>query len=230
MTVVGLFRTLKNFLLSKFSADSTALENALPEYMLGSLLISAAEDDGKTSPSFSAPGGSSVTLEPTTKAGDLMSPELKAAQDAAAAATLRAEAAESKIAASAASARSAEFAAQAATLVTEARLHPDEVEGFVAFMAQPDDKQTVEFSAPDGTKKSFDGRKFISDFIKRRAPLVEMKEVAKGKHTGAATAVAFSAPPGTVIDNARLELHHRAVEYAAQHKVEYLAAVKAVQD
>ena len=121
------------------------------------------------------------------------------------------------------------FAAAAAALVTEGRLHPDEVENYVAFMAQPDDAQTVSFSAADGTAKTFNAREFMANFIKRRAPLVEMKEIAKGKATGGATTVAFSAPSGMPVDGARLDLHQRAVAYAADNKVDFVTAIKALQ-
>ena len=233
MTVASLFRTIKNFLLVKFGAtDKQAVEDAVPEYLITSLQLNASQElaeSGVTSPMFSASGGSPATDPPTTKAGDPMSEELKAAQAAAAAAETRAKEAEAKLAAQAQSARSAEFAAKADALVKEHKLHPDEVEGFVAFMARPDAQHTVEFAAADGTAKSFNARDWMDKFIARRGALVPVGEAAAGKAAGATTAASFAAPADVPVDSSRLDLHNRAVAYAAQHKCDYVTAVKAVE-
>lgn len=227
MTLVGLLRGIKNFFLAKFSTDAVGVENALPEYQLQQLLIAAAADDAP--PAGLTHYAAQQALAANQTKDDAMSAEqLLAAQNAAAAEKTRADNAVAQLAQTQAAARAVSFAATAAALVTEGRLHPDEVENYVAFMAQPDDAQTVSFSAPDGTAKTFNAREFMANFIKRRAPLVEMKEIAKGKVTGTATTVAFAAPSGREIDASRLAEHHLALAYMAEHKVDYLAAAQAV--
>ena len=233
MTVANLFRQIKNFLLTKFSGDAASINDALSEFALNDLQRIAADDiaeqnakqRGATYPNFSAPDDPAHSLK---KEDDMSAEQLKLAQDAAAAEKTRADNAVAQLAKTQADARTVSFAAAAAALVAEGRLHPDEVDNYVAFMAQPDDKQTVEFSAPDGTAKTLNARDFVANFIKRRAPLVEMKEIAKGKATSAASNVAFAAPSGVPVDGARLDLHQRAVAYAADNKVDFVTAVKAL--
>lgn len=227
MTVAGLFRSIKNFLLVKFGAtDKQAVEDALPEYLLNDLQLSASQElaearaeAGTASPMFSASGGSPATDPPTTKAGDPMSDPLKAAQDAAAAEKARADELQRRMDAQAQSARSAEFAAKADALVKEHKLHPDEVEGFVAFMARPDAQHTVEFAAADGTAKSFNARDWMDKFIARRGALVPVGEAAAGKAASATTAASFAAPGGVEVDAASVARLAEAEAYAAQHKV-----------
>lgn len=227
MTLVGLLRGIKNFFLAKFSTDAVGVENALPEYQLQQLLIAAAADDAP--PAGLTHYAAQQALAADQSRNDAMSADqLKAAQDAAAAEKTRADNAVAQLAQTEARARAVSFAATAAALVTEGRLHPDEVENYVAFMAQPDDAQTVSFSAPDGTAKSFNAREFMANFIKRRAPLVEMKEIAKGKATGAAGTVAFAAPDGAQVDGTRMDMHLRAVAYQEENKCDYSTAIRAV--
>lgn len=232
MTVANLWRSIKNFFLTKFPTDAAAVEAAMPEWQLSDLTRNAVIEQQKDNaevakayPNFSA-NGNPASLN--SNEVDMSALELKAAQDAAAAEKTRADAAVAKLAQAEATARSAEFAASADALVKEGKLHPDERDNYVAFMAQPDDRQTVEFSAADGTAKSFNARDFLSDFIKRRAPLVEMKEVAKGKAVVQATAD-FSAPDGVAVDSSQLELHARAKAYAAEHNCSFIDALRAVR-
>jgi hypothetical protein len=231
MTLVGLLRGIKNFFLSKFSTDAVGIENALPEYQLQQLLISAAAEDAPATPGIMnyAAQQALAASQATQLKDDAMSAEqLLAAQNAAAAEKQRADEAVAKLAATEASARAVNFAADARALVAEGRLHPDEVENYVAFMAQPDDAQTVSFAAPDGTAKTFNARQFMADFVKRRAPLVEMKELAKGKAAGT-TAVAFAAPADLAVSAERNDLHARATALAAENKLSYVDAVRQLE-
>lgn len=232
MSVAKLWRSVKNFFLTKFPTDAAAVEAAMPEWQLNDLTRNAVieqqkdnAEEAKAYPNFSANGNPGSL---NSNEVDMSALELKAAQDAAAAEKTRADAAVAKLAQAEATARSAEFAASADALVKEGKLHPDERDNYVAFMAQPDDRQTVEFSAADGTAKSFNARTFLTDFIKRRSALVEMKEVAKGKAVVQATAD-FSAPDGVAVDSSQLELHARAKAYAAEHNCSFIDALRAVR-
>lgn len=231
MSVANLFRSLKNFLLTKFTGDAAAIAEALPEYTLNDLQLSAAteiaEDSakaGSTYPNFSAADDPALTSK-----DDHMSAELlKKAQDDLAAANKVAADATAALAKSQAAQRSVEFAAQADALIKEGRLHPDERDNYVAFMAQPEGDLTVEFSAPDGTEKSFSAREFLANFIKRRAPLVEMKEIGKGKVDAGAKVVDFAAPPGMGVDPESAHRHNQIEEYSRANKVSYIDAARAL--
>lgn len=232
MTLANLFRSVKNFLLTKFTADSVAINDALPEYSLNDLQMGAARDiaehQAKQDQSPLNYAAQQALAATQTKDDAMSAEQLKAAQDAVAAEKTRADNAVAQLAQTEARARAVSFAATAAALVTEGRLHPDEVENYVAFMAQPDDAQTVSFSAPDGTAKTFNAREFMANFIKRRAPLVELKEIAKGKAAGTTT-VAFSAPSDLAVSADRADLHARATALAAENKLSYVDAVRQLE-
>lgn len=224
-TVSALMRGLKNFFFARFGGTPEAtdqIERALPEYLLESLGLNAASEAAAMKPmSYGAPHS-------TSPEGDPMSAELLAAANAARdAAVAEAKAAKDALAASQCHARTVQFAADADRLIGDHSLHPDERESYVAFMAQPDDEATVSFAAADGTAKAFNAKTFLTDFIKRRGALLPKGEAAGGKHTEAA-AIWFAAPQGVAINSSRLADHALALAYVAQHKVDYLTAVKAV--
>jgi len=233
-TMSALFRQLKNFLFARFGGTpeaTTQINDALPEYMLNSLSLNAAEEAARANRAlgFAAPT--------TTPLGDDMSAEqlaaAKAATDAANAerdaALAKAKAADERLAAAQYGQRCVQFAADADKLIAEFSLHPDERDDYIAFMAQSDDDATVSFAAADGAQKSFNAKAFLTDFIKRRGALLPKGERAAGKTTTGAAPVSFAAPEGVAVSAEGLERMARINAYAAEHKLDFAAAAIAVE-
>lgn len=227
MTVAHLFRSIKNFLLAKFgTTDEALIQETLPEPALLRLHTAASVelDASRASGAYAAPDGSGVD---ETKEGDSMAEELEAARQAAQEAERRAAEADAARLRAEQQARSVQFAATAQRLVSEGRLHPDEVEGYVAFFASG--QESVAFAASDGKSTQVNLREWFDRLLARRAPLVQTRPSGDTAATSKAlAALAFSAPDRVPVDAERLELHQRAQRFAEANKVDYLTAVRAV--
>jgi hypothetical protein len=113
-------------------------------------------------------------------------------------------------------------------LVNDGKLLPRQKASTVELLlALPANSDPVSFSEGDKQVSKPAGevlRTFLSELPKQ----VDFSEKSRGEG-GAVAAASFSAPPGSVIDAAGIELHNRAVAYQQSHQgVGYLDAVKAV--
>lgn len=228
-TIAMLFRGLKNLFLKRDGADearAAQVEQALPEYAIDQLTINAAEDRAANKPlGYAAP-----TSPNTTQGDDMSAEQLAAANAARDKAEAEAKSLRDQLASAERAQRAVAYAADADALVKEFKLHPDERDQYVAYMAHCDEHATFDFAAPDGTTKTFDAKTFLSDFIKRRGAMVTAGEVGAGKNkANGASAPAFAAPPGFEVASDRLDLHERATAYAKEHKVDYATAAIAVE-
>jgi len=114
------------------------------------------------------------------------------------------------------------------SLVASGHLVPAQVSVAVATLDFFSVAETpVEFGEGDDKAPLIDGfRKFLSDMPKR----IEFGETATGKKAAGEgdAPVEFAAPQGYSVDAESLATHNKALAYQAQHKTDYLTAVKAV--
>ncbi len=113
-------------------------------------------------------------------------------------------------------------------LVAEGKLLPKEQEVAVAtldfFAGQ---EAAVEFGEGDDKEPLIDGfKRFLGELPKR----IEFGETATGKKAAGEgdSRAEFAAPQGYSVDADALATHTKALAWQAQHKTDYLAAVKAV--
>jgi hypothetical protein len=199
---------------------------------VGFLGAAAPAVKGLRTPAF-ADEGDAVTLEidfsESIHQENLVSPEEKAA--------LEAENAQLKtqLAAAEATAREMKVAqihadnvSYVESLVASGHMVPAQVGVAVATLDFFSVAETpVEFGEGDDKAPLIDGfRKFLSDMPKR----IEFGETATGNKAAGEgdTPVEFAAPAGYSVDAESLATHNKALAYQAQHKTDYLAAVKAV--
>ncbi|MDP2808646.1 MAG: hypothetical protein Q8O34_00690 [Rhodocyclaceae bacterium] len=197
---------------------------------VGFLGAAAPAVKGLRTPEFSADEAGVETIEFSThEEMSAVTPEEKAALEAENAQLkqqIADAAAREKAAASAR--RHADHASFCEGLVTEGRLAPGLLPAIVQtldFVAGQE--QGVEFAEGEVKKPLADA---LRDALKAAPKLIEFAERSadRGGSSGARVA-GFAAPPGLEVDAAALDVHNRARAYAEAHKVDYVAAVAAVQ-
>jgi len=159
--------------------------------------------------------------EPTQQEVSLVTPEEKAALEAENA-QLKAQIAATKVAQI-----HKDHAAFAETLVTGGQLLPAEVEVAVATLDFLAGQETVvEFGEGETKKPLIEGfKEFLGTLPKR----IEFGEHATSDKAGdGESRVEFAAPQGYAVDVDALAIHRKALAHQAEHKTDYLAAVKAV--
>ncbi|MBL4783000.1 MAG: hypothetical protein JKX92_12230 [Porticoccaceae bacterium] len=118
--------------------------------------------------------------------------------------------------------------------VTDGRLLPAQTPGLAEFMASllTDDNDAFEFSVGDGDKKTKATKtpaKFISDFVASLGKQITLgadDTSGPDEHSKSAN---FSTPAGAVVDEDRLALHNKALDYQVQNKCDYVTALTAVE-
>lgn len=212
-----LWRSLRDWMIGKFGQDEA--DRVLPGYQVQQLeqgaqdeLREAQAEATAISPSFS---------ESNHQETSTVTPEEKAA--------LEAENAQLK--AQLAAAKTAQIhkdhAAFAESLVASGQLLPAQQGVAVATLDFFAGAETpIEFGEGDAKKPLIEGfKEFLSALPKR----IEFGEAATGeKAASAAVSVDFAAPQGYSVDAEALATHRKALAHQAQHKTDYLAAVKAV--
>lgn len=196
---------------------------------VGFLGAAAPAVTGLRMPEFAADAAGIETIEFSTPQQEVhVTPEEKAALEAENA-QLKAQIADAtaREKAAATARRHADHASFCAALVTEGRLVP----GLAPVIVQTLDfvagqEQVVEFAAEGGAKTPL--ATALQDALKAAPKLIEFAERAADKDAANA-AVAFAAPQGMTVDAAALDTHRKALAYAESHKVDYVAAVAAVQ-
>jgi len=76
-----------------------------------------------------------------------------------------------------------------------------------------------------GEQKDVSPAQLLEGFLKRLPVVVPMGELVKDQSV---TGASFAGPQGFTVDADRLDLHNKALAYQAQHKVDYMTAVRAV--
>lgn len=214
-----LWRSLREWLIGKFGQDEA--DKVVPGYQVATLeqgaqdeLRDAQAEAGAVSPGFSEP--------PNPKETSIVTPEEKA--------TLEAENAQlkSQLAALKTAQIHADNVSYVESLVASGHMVPAQVDVAVATLDFFSAAETpVEFGEGDDKAPLVDGfRKFLGELPKR----IEFGETATGdKAAGEGDArVEFAAPSGYSVDADALAIHQKALAHQAQHKTDYLAAVKAV--
>ena len=212
-----LWRSLREWLIGKFGQDEA--DKVVPGYQVATLeqgaqdeLREAQAEAGAVSPAFSAQPHQETAVTPEEKAA------LEAEN-----AQLKTQLAEMK-----AAQIHADNVSYVESLVASGHMVPAQVDVAVATLDFFSAAETpVEFGEGDDKAPLIDGfRKFLGELPKR----IEFGETATGdKAVGEGDARAeFSAPSGYSVDADALAIHQKALAHQAQHKTDYLTAVKAV--
>lgn len=222
----SLWRNLREWFIGKFGQDEA--NKVIPGYQVRSL-EQGAQDELRESQTDAA-GAPAPAFSETNPKGDEMSAEDKARLAALEVENKTLVAKQVEFAEAdkkrAADARHAEHAAFAEGLAKDGKLLPAQKDVAVAtldFMAGQE--QVVEFGEGDAKKPLVDAFK---DLLQAMSKQVEFAEVGKGD-AGGASSVEFAAPRGYQVDQEKMATHLKALEYAEQHKCDYVTAVKAVE-
>lgn len=217
----SLWRSLRDWLLVKFGQEDA--DHAIPSYNVSSLEASAAQPDDQD---CSAGGLIPAFASPTKET--LVTPEQKAALEAENV-VLKNRVAENEARdkLNAATARHTANLAFAETLATDGKLLPAQKDVAVAtldFLAAQD--TPVEFGERDAKKPLVDAFK---EFLAALPKQVEFGEAAtRERADGGAATVEFAAPTGFGVDGEAAARHRKALAYQAQHKTDYLTAIRAI--
>lgn len=209
----GLWRRMRDFLIAQFGLEKA--DAVIPDYSIGTL-EDAARADAAPIPAFSEPLNKEAAVTPEEKAA-LEAENQRLKQQ------IADNAAREKTAAAAA--RHAEHASFAEAQVAAGRLTPAQQGVAVAALDALSDAP-VEFGEGDGKKPLAEAfREFLAALPKQ----VEFGETAaKGAAAGAPATAEFAAPAGFAVDGEAAALHRKALAHQAQHKTDYLTAVRAV--
>lgn len=224
--VVGLFRGIRDFFISKFGLE--AADNVIPSWQLDGMAADAVREDlsgdGSYNPGFSttktnnSPELDMNTLTPAQIAKDA---ELKDRE-----AKLALQEAEGKKSARAAS--TASFAAFAETLITGGKLLPAQKVVVVEVLTLLQDGGQVASFAQGDENHGKTGAQLLQKLLESLPKQVEFKEIATGGPDAAATA-SFAAPPGFEVNAEGLAMHNKAQAYMKAHAgTDYIAALAAV--
>lgn len=212
----GLWRRMRDFLIAQFGLEKA--DTVIPDYSIGTLEDAARAETAPMS-AFSEPPAKEAAVTPEQKAA-LEAENAQLKQDIADR-TAREKAA-------AATARHAGHASFAEAQVAAGRLTPAQQGVAVAALDALADVP-VEFATGEGG----DGKKPLAEafkeFLAALPVQVEFGEAATKARAGTATATAeFAAPAGFSVDGEAAALHRKALEHQAQHKTDYLTAIRAV--
>lgn len=229
----GLWRSMREWILGRFGAEEA--DRAVPAYTVKGLEQSAQEElreaqdkgavCGMPAPAFGEPITNSTTKEMS------MTPEEIAAQKAALdAAQAEAAALREQVAAQKRANVHAANVAFCEGLTAKATLAPAHAPAVVAVLDHLDLQDTpVEFGEGDARAPLAKG---LRDLLQALPPVVSFGEhattgaAAAGATSGTGT-VAFAAPSDYAVDPMAAARHSKALAYQAQHKCDYLTAVRA---
>jgi hypothetical protein len=228
VTNAGLWRGMREWFIGKFGQDEA--DKVVPQYAV-QLLEQSAQDELKEesmdskdgilpNPAYTEPGDTIMSVEDKARLAELEAENkrLKTAQ---------AEFAEQTAAAKAA-ADHAGHLAFAEGLVKAGKLLPAQKDLAIAlldFMAADDG--AVEFGEGETKKPLLDAIK--NDLLDTLPKQVEFREIGTGADDETQS-LNFAAPDNLPVNSAAMQVHNAAESYAAKHNVDYLTAVKAVQN
>lgn len=230
-------RRMRDFIIEKFGVE--AADKVLPDYEIESMSEHATElrrePDESPESSFSQPttdGGAAVAE--FTQA-DIDAAQAKGREQAASEYTQREQTLQKQADDERRKRLRAEFQAEIDDAIDASRLTPALAEGMAEFMAALPDGEDAqfEFSRGDGDKASTDKQSPLAWFrefmkqVKQSGPAPGESDA--GADLDASDAANFNAPAGTHVDADRLALHQKALDYQKQHDVDYVDAVRAVE-
>lgn len=216
-TVASLWGTLRDFLIEKFGLDEA--DRAVPGYQINWLAEEVVREEMETSPAFSQPETTGVTMDKATL--DTRAQELDAREQALTAKQMEFSAQET-------ARRIADNTAFVDGLIQEGRLASGQKIQVLEFMASLDAATAIEFSEGDGKVAKTPLRAF-KDHLSAQPKLVTTGTIAGGPALPEGREIEFTAPPGFVVDALGLDQHRRAVEYQRLHpNTDYVTAAKAV--
>lgn len=221
----SLWRRLREWFISEKGLDTA--DKIVPDYAVQSLEDDARAGDSETATPMPAYAESNINKGVTMPPAEIAARE-KALNDQKAELDRRsAEFAERDIKVKAEEARQRRvlIVAFADTLIAAGKLLPAEKAGAVEFLAALPADTVVEFGEGDKKIKQ-PAADWFKSFLQALPKRVEFAEIGRPQAEGAS--VQFAAPAGYQVDTARLELHVKAVAYAAKNKVDYITAVQAV--
>lgn len=226
LTVAALFRRLRDWIIGEKGIE--VADNIIPDYQVASLEQSAiqeSDDSGSgTSPAFSEQQtqGDEMSAEDKARLAALETENAKLKTDAANFAEAQAKAKTVAV--------HAEHLAFAESLVKAGKLLPANKESTVALMDNLASRESaIEFGEGDA-KKSETPLAIYKKQLEALPKVVEFSEVAGGAAAGKSTAAGVNVAPGYTADPEKMETHLKALDYAEQHKCDYVTAVKAVEN
>lgn len=216
-----LLRGVKNLLLGNPAFSKEAIEEALPEYALETVIEEAVRDDEPNSSFYETDDEESPTMK-TEK--ELQAERDQIAADRAALDRDKADFAErnNQLTEKEKAARANSFASFCDGLIKDGKLLPTHKDGMVAFMASLPADQVVEFGEGDSKQqpKSVD---FLQGFLKSLPNQVDFAERGQGKDEAPRDK---SEDFGENVDEARLDLHRRAKRIEKEQNVSYAEAIQ----
>lgn len=221
----GMWRSLREWVIGKFGLEEA--DKAISSWSVGSLERGAQDDlrDAQTQDDQTASAG--VPAQFSEKGTTQVTPEQKAALEAENAQLKKQVAdAAARDKAAKSTAMCAQHAAFAETLVQAGKMLPAQKDVAIATLNfMEGQERVVEFGEGDAKKPLAEAFK---EFLQAMPKQVEFAEVGKGEQ-GKSAAGEFAAPRGYEVDQARMAIHLKALEYAEKHQCEYVTAVKAVE-
>lgn len=215
----GVLRGLRDWIIGKFGlADA---DQAIPGYAVAMLEDAARQSDPDETDSPVAPNPSFIE-----KGSDQVTPEQKAALEAENA-SLKQQLADAAARDKAAhlAAKHAANVAFAEALVVAGKMLPSQKEAAVATLDHIDSAdKVVEFGEADAKQPLGDAFKAM---LQATAKQVEFAEVGHAD-TAKAGAAAYTAPRGFEVDQDKMAMHQKALQYAESNKCDYVTAVRAV--
>ena len=224
----SMWRRLRDWMIGEKGLE--VADNIIPDYQVSTLETMAQQEDDDdsagtvASPTFSEQQtqGDEMSAEDKARLAALETENAKLKTDAASFAEAQAKA--KTVAAH------ADHLAFAESLVKAGKLLPANKVSTVALMDNlASQESAIEFGEGDA-KKSETPLAIYKKQLEALPKVVEFSEVAGGAASGKATAAGVNVAPGYTADPERLETHLKAMDYAEQHKCDYVTAVKAVEN
>lgn len=175
--------------------------------------------EANPAPAPAAPAPASVTESPEFKAAEERAAELQAQLESERQARQELEDNSTR----------AECAAFAEQLAGKGILTPVEAEKLAGVLFEIRDAGGELTFTEDGKETKAKAGQILRDFLAALPPRIQFGEISNQSSDGI-SAVAFQAPADAAVSGeARMQLHQRAVAYAAEHRVDYLTAVSTLE-
>jgi hypothetical protein len=236
LTNASTWRSLRDWMISKFGLDEA--DKAVPGFGVDNLQASAAQPEPDESAGANAAYAESqrsarrhaaqqeIDMDEKDKAEQKVREDKLTAENKRLAGENAQFAERDKVVkAQEATARRAGIVSYVEGLVSEGRALPVNKEGLISLLAGLPAESNVEFGEGENAVKQTQ-LVWLKSYLAAQPKLVAFGEAGADKSDIAS--VEFSAPPGYQIDRDRLEIHGKALAYAAKNKVDYVTAVHAV--
>lgn len=214
-----LFRALREKLIAESGVE--AADKVLPDWEIEHL-------EERETPSYGErPSPQPPNPQPTPEVTDVDQKELERREKEAEAREARIKEQEAAFAEREQKHRAETSASLVDDLVKQGRVLPKHRDGLVAFMANQDAEDVLEFGeGRDATKTT--GREFLEEFLQELPVAVDYAERA-GAGGDDTDPGAYQAPDGYDVDPAKARVHTQALAYQEKNDCDYVTAVNAVQ-